>query len=798
MIAIGAKNIRLIFYFSLLLSLVFPNTGMALGPDNDDDNDGNEPPVIDLRKILQVQDLNIPLLTGEQNVDGLLDEPFWAHSQHYEIKLETYPALLEPSPVNTDVFLAQIKDYLVVGFIAYDPEPKKIQAPLRDRDSIEFDDYVGFSIDLSGNFLTKYEFYVSARGVQGDWVRNNIDEIRSRDWDAEWESAAKIGGHGYTVEMRIPLSELEIPTKVTQKRFVLFKRHYPREIRHHLNVITESETDESNKKLINKFVIVPSLTLLNEQSSDPVQGTDWEADYKSQFSLDIGYKFTPSLGLLATYNPNFLEVEADLVDWSINDPFTPLVFERRPFFTRGVETFATPFDLVYTRNIEDPDAGLKVAGLVSDLTTGNFIVNDQELSLIVPGNLSSERVDLDMESTSSAFRYRYDFSPGMSAGVIATGRTNGADYHNGVAGLDLYTRFNPANELRAQWVYSETLYPDEIVNELCGDDDGCNDPQDTPGVPGHTPFNEQVLRADPSKIYNDDALLVKYKYNQRKGYFIARYLDIGEDFRADLGYMTRIDYRLIALTGGLNHYTEIKDKGQIRFRPSVNFLRQESQAGELINESREIWLNHWGLFQSWVRIGFRNRERTARRFLQNTLKIDKNSPRFTENQLEFRFEGTPMKNFRFIFAGKLGTQIDTDNYRLGDILEIKPELRMHITDQIELGISNTYRQLNVEGGRLFTENYLGVNVIYHFIKGSFIRLTIIDDYLHRDPGLYLFEEVDSLERETTGELLFAWKPSKLNSLLVGMKTGAIDNDALNNLELEAMSFYIKYSRAFRF
>ena len=61
------------------------------------------------------------------------------------------------------------------------------------RDSIEFDDYVGLSLDLSGKLLTTYEFYVSASGVQADWVRNRVDDSRSRDWDADWQSAASIG-----------------------------------------------------------------------------------------------------------------------------------------------------------------------------------------------------------------------------------------------------------------------------------------------------------------------------------------------------------------------------------------------------------------------------------------------------------------------------------------------------------------------------------------------------------------------------------------------------------------------------
>ena len=70
--------------------------------------------------------------------------------------------------------------------------------------------------------------------------------------------------------------------------------------------------------------------------------------------------------------------------------------------------------------------------------------------------------------------------------------------------------------------------------------------------------------------------------------------------------------------------------------------------------------------------------------------------------------------------------------------------------------------------------------------------------MSRDPDLYLFEDADPLERATTGEILFAWKPTQLNTFFIGAKTGAVDSDQLDNPELEDMAFYIKYKRAFRF
>ncbi len=778
----------------LQLSIVHANDA-----SKEEDKNEAQDQIAELRELLQVKELRMPEILGELNFDGRLDEPAWKYAAEYEIVFETYPARLEKAPVKTIVRVGRYEDDLVFGFDAFDDDPSKIQAPLRDRDGIELDDYVGISIDPSGKLLETYEFYVNAHGVQGDWVRNRIDDTRARDWDADWTAAATTTENGYQAEMRIPIAELELPVdKDTTKRFILLKRHYPREVRHHLSALTVRTVPTRPELPAKKILVVPAITLLSEHERDPEDDTDWDDTNLSEISLDVGYKPTPSFGIWATINPNFLEVEADLTDFSINDSFTPLNVEKRPFFLKGIENFGTPFDIVYTRNIEDPIGGVNASGSISKLTTGNFLIYDRETSLIVPGNLSSDRVDLEQQSTSGAFRYRFDKNPGTALGFISTIRTDGEDYYNLVGGVDLYKKFKVHNELRLQWLYSGTEYSAEIVDELCEEDGACDDPEDTIGVPGSTPLNEQVLRADPDETYVDDAIHFRYKYNRREGYFTARYLDVGEDFRADLGYLTRVDYRLYSLSGGLNYYFGGEKLGKQRFRPSLNYIRLETQDGELFNESREIWLNYWGLYQTWLRLGYRNRDRTAKRFLQSTLEIDGNSRLFQEDQFEYRIESSIFKNFRFILAGKIGTQIDTDNYRLGDIIEIKPEIRWNLTDHLELSVKNTYRQLDVDEGRLFTENYLGITALYHLDNGSFFRLTVIDDYVKKDPELYLYSDEDELDREINAEVLFAWKPTQLNTFFIGAQTGAIDNDVLDQPEFETMSFYIKYKRLLKF
>jgi hypothetical protein len=351
------------------------------------------------------------------------------------------------------------------------------------------------------------------------------------------------------------------------------------------------------------------------------------------------------------------------------------------------------------------------------------------------------------------------------------------------------------SEIRAQWLFSDSGYPEELGAEL--EDDGPTDEDAVDvGTPGETRYNERVMRADPDHEYRDDAFQATYKYRKRGGYVTAKYLDVGEDFRADLGYVTRVDYRLAAVGAGVDHYFVGRHNGNQRVRLSTNLARQESQAGEMLNESRDVWLNFWGDMQSWVRVGYRNRDRVAKRIQQDTLVIEGNAPEFNEQQLMFRIETSPFRNGRLILAGVVGEQIDTDNYRLGDLVELEPEVRWTFAHRYEITLKNTYRQLDVEGGqRLFTENYVTLNLTCQFKRGSFVRLTMIDDYLKRDPDLYIYDE-DELERDTSAELLFAWKRSQRNVFFIGAKGNVKDSVELQRPRWDESTLYVKYAKAF--
>ncbi len=60
--------------------------------------------------------------------------------------------------------------------------------------------------------------------------------------------------------------------------------------------------------------------------------------------------------------------------------------------------FSSPLDLVYTRNVSSPDAGVKLTGRHDQQSFAFFAANDKTTTFIVPGNVSSDIATLDEKS----------------------------------------------------------------------------------------------------------------------------------------------------------------------------------------------------------------------------------------------------------------------------------------------------------------------------------------------------------------------------------------------------------------
>ncbi len=166
----------------------------------------------------------------------------------------------------------------------------------------------------------------------------------------------------------------------------------------------------------------------------------------------------------------------------------------------------------------DPIWGGKLTGKIGRGALGFFAAQDRINNLVIPSNQGSDSASLDADVTSGVFRYRYDIGKGSTIGALYTGRT-ADDYHNHTGGVDAFFRLGQKDQITFQFLRSDTLYPIALSEA----------------------FNQ------PKGSFGGNAILAQYIHQTRNLMYYAAYQSIDPDFRADYGYLPRVDTRMIDL-----------------------------------------------------------------------------------------------------------------------------------------------------------------------------------------------------------------------------------------------------------
>jgi hypothetical protein len=174
----------------------------------------------------------------------------------------------------------------------------------------------------------------------------------------------------------------------------------------------------------------------NQQSN----GTFARGDVKPDVGGNVRLGFT-NLTLDGTINPDFSQVESDAGLVTLNQRFALFFPERRPFFLEGIELFASPNNLVYTRTIANPLAGAKITGKFGSWTVAHLSAVDE--------------VQNAPNAFASLTRVRHDLGDNSVVGVTVTDREQDGG-HNRVLSGDTRLIFNKLYYFQAQLAGSST------------------------------------------------------------------------------------------------------------------------------------------------------------------------------------------------------------------------------------------------------------------------------------------------------------------------------------------------------
>jgi hypothetical protein len=275
------------------------------------------------------------------------------------------------------------------GVRAWAP-PGAVRATLADRDRIDADDHVQFFLSTFGDGRQAFVFAVNPFGVQMDGaivegVRNSGGgfggltlgrEDVDRSPDFVFQSRGRLVDAGYEVEIRIPFKSLRYQSSAEQSWGLHVTRVSPGEgiedswapaRREGASFLAQAGSLDGLRDLRRGLVldITPVATARVDGSRNAV-GDRWDYDgSRPEFGANVRWGVTQTLTMNGTVNPDFSQVESDAGQFQF-DPRQALFFpDKRPFFLDGIEQFATPNNLIYTRRIVAPLAAAKLTGRVS-------------------------------------------------------------------------------------------------------------------------------------------------------------------------------------------------------------------------------------------------------------------------------------------------------------------------------------------------------------------------------------------------------------------------------------------------
>lgn len=732
-------------------------------------------------------DIAIPHVPQSVVVDGNLSEPQWQEAVTVQLEFDTWPAENTPAPVVTTAYAFENGEYFYIAFKAADPDGKAIRAFYRDRDKLWDDDAVGLKIDTYGDSKLAYQFYVNPLGVQADGVLNETSkqEIDSElDWDGIWHSAGKLTDEGYQVELAIPLQLLNFNDRLPIQQWKIeWLRFYPRTVRHRLSTNPLLRANPcwicqlppthgfAGVKEGKQFTLVPSLVSgIDERRVLPATpATQWQRESDTEASLDLKWGITPNINLNATLNPDFSQVEADEAQVSVNETFSLFLPEKRAFFLDNADYFSSPLDLVYTRNVSAPDAGAKLTGRHNQHVFALFAVDDISTQFIVPGNIGSSVAQLDEASSNAVWRYRLDATPSLSLGTLGTLRES-ENYHNQVNGIDVKYQPSDQDEWVAQWLHSDSQYPQWLAASLRG---------------------ESALRVS-ADAFSGHAGYFSYLRETRHWMWNSRYQMMNEGFRADLGYIPQTDY--YKQTHASSYQWFASDRWWNRIEFWGDWDTTYSSQDEFMEKETELELRVWGAQLSYFTLRPIHRERVGRRSNQTSLAVSGNTDRFTEELVETSAEVQPWSGVYFGLDTEFGKKLDFRNNRIGKGKEIAPEINWNINRHLLLEASHIYRTLDADDAQVFTANLTDVRFSYQFSVRSFLRLALIYADIEYNPDNNI-DPVDARERTLGTQLLYSYKINPQTLFFAGYSDNAYSDDEVEQLTRDQRSLFLKLSYA---
>ena len=272
---------------------------------------------------------------------------------------------LEPS-LATETRIRYDDRALYILVRAFDPRPDSIVRRLSRRDTFDATaDQVLVFLDPFHDRRSGYEFVVTAAGVKTDAALYD-DTGEDYSWDGVWDVAARVDSIGWVAEFAIPFRQLRY-AEHRAPTFGIFVGRWvgrsgermavPQYSRAKAGLVSQMGTLAGLRDLAPSGALEATPYTLARARNIAARGARPAAvETRPVVGADLKWIPRPNVGVDATINPDFGQVEADpaVVNLTGVEIFQA---ERRPFFLEGSGLLALPLasdgsgQLFYSRRI---------------------------------------------------------------------------------------------------------------------------------------------------------------------------------------------------------------------------------------------------------------------------------------------------------------------------------------------------------------------------------------------------------------------------------------------------------------
>jgi hypothetical protein len=399
-------------------------------------------------------DVSVPRIEASAEIDGVLDDEVWARAARMTDFSQYQPVDGRPAEDPTEVLVWYSPEAIYFGIRATELHGDVIRATSANRDNIGSEDQIQILLDTYNDSRIAFLFGVNPLGVQADGTRSdgfgggaggrsatgggsrNINPMAGNvdlNPDYRYLSKGRLVEGGYEVEVRIPFKSLRYQESdvqnwgihiLRQVQHSGFQDSWAPAVRANASFLAQGGTIVGLTDLRRGLVLDVTPSSVGRLDGARASDANWEYDAAGSIGGDVRWGVRENLTLNGTINPDFSQVEADVGQVVLNERFALFFPEKRTFFLEGLELFDTPSQLIYTRRIVAPEAGVKVGGKIGRVNAASILaIEDRDFS-----------GSGDTNPVFAIARVRSDIGSNSTLGGVLTAREDDSDYSRVVGG----------------------------------------------------------------------------------------------------------------------------------------------------------------------------------------------------------------------------------------------------------------------------------------------------------------------------------------------------------------------------